>query len=59
MKPKEVTALIVLAWHFVSLVKDVERYQLNLALWRAAPTGRNLVRLALAEGIIIKDITAF
>jgi hypothetical protein len=59
MKPKELTTLIVFAWHLASLVKDVERYQLNLALWRAAPTGRNLVRLALAEGILIKDITSF
>jgi hypothetical protein len=58
MKPKQFAAL-VLVWHFVSLAKDAERYRLNLARWHAAPTGRNLVRLLLAEGILIEDITAF
>ena len=59
MKPKEAAALIVVAWHFLSLAKDAERYKFNLARWRAAPTGRNLVRLVLAEGILIEDITSF
>lgn len=59
MKPKEAFTLLVLTWHFTSLVKDAERYKVNLARWCAAPTGRNLVRLVLAEGILIEDITSF
>jgi hypothetical protein len=62
MKPKEVAALIGvigLVWHCLSLLKDADHYEVNLARWRAAPTGRNLVRLALAEGILIDDIASF
>jgi hypothetical protein len=62
MKPKEaavIVGVITVIWHLVSLLEDVERYKLNLAQWRGAPTGRNLVRLALAEGILIEDIASF
>lgn len=62
MKPREVAALIGVigvVWHVLSLAKDAERYEFNLARWRAAPTGRNLFRLVLAEGILIEDITSF
>jgi hypothetical protein len=62
MNPKEVAVLIGvigLIWHAVSLLNDAERYKVNLARWNASPTGRNLVRLVLAEGILISDITAF
>lgn len=62
MKPKEAAALIGvigLVWHFLSAVRDADRYEANLAQWRAVPTGRNLVRLLLAEGILIDDIATF
>lgn len=62
MKPKEVATFIGvvgLIWHALSLVKDAERYEVNLARWRSAPTGRNLVSLLLAEGILIEDISWF
>jgi hypothetical protein len=62
MKPKEIAAVIGfvgLAWHVLSLVKDAERYEINLNRWRSAPTGRNLVGLLLAEGILIEDISWF
>ncbi len=62
MKPKEIAALvgiIGLIWHIVSLLSDANRYQLNLTRYRAAPNSSNLVKLLLAEGILIEDITSF
>lgn len=62
MKSKEITVAIGvlgLAWHVLSVVKDAERYEVNLTRWRLAPTGRNLVSLLLAEGILIDDISWF
>ncbi len=61
MKPKELAALVGivgLVWHVLSVAKDAERYEVNLNRWRTAPTGRNLFRLLLAEGILIEDITS-
>lgn len=62
MKPKEIVALvgvIGVVWHIASLFKDADRYQVNLARYQATPSTRNLVRLLLAEGILIADITSF
>jgi hypothetical protein len=59
MKANQIARLIclgALAWHVASLVQDAERYRLNLARWRAAPTGSNLLRLLIAEGVLIKDL---
>lgn len=62
MKSKEIAVAIGvlgLAWHVLSVIKDAERYDVNLTRWRSAPTGRNLVSLLLAEGILIEDISWF
>jgi hypothetical protein len=62
MKPKDIAVAVgvfSLAWHVLSLVKDAERYEANLTGWRSVPTSRNLVRLLLAEGILIEDISWF
>lgn len=62
MKSKEIAVAIGvlgLAWHVLSVIKDAERYDSNLTRWRSAPTGRNLVSLLLAEGILIEDISWF
>jgi hypothetical protein len=62
LKSKEIAVAIGvlgLAWHVLSVVKDAERYEVNLTRWRSAPTSRNLVSLLLAEGILIEDISWF
>ena len=62
MKSKEIAVaigVVGLAWHVLSLVKDAERYEVNLARWRSVPTGRNLVGLLLAEGLLIEDVSWF
>lgn len=49
-------ALIVAAYHVAALVKDFETCQQNWNNYKKNPTGANLVRLALAEGVFIKDL---
>jgi hypothetical protein len=59
MSGKEFAALAgygLLAWHLLSLVADAKRCKLNLARYRAAPTGANLIKLLAAEGALIGDL---
>ncbi len=46
----------LLIWHGLSLIKDAERYQRNLARYNARPTLPNFVKLAVAEGVLIGDL---
>ncbi len=59
MSKKEIAVVIgvlAAAWHIASFIADAKRYRVNRARWRAAPTKANLIRLLVAEGILIKDI---
>lgn len=47
---------VLLVWHLLSLIKDAERWQFNLARYQARPTGANLVKLLVAEGMLISDL---
>ncbi|MEN3305364.1 MAG: hypothetical protein V7603_1566 [Micromonosporaceae bacterium] len=51
-----VIAIAVVAWHIYAIVKDVERYKVNLQQARANPSVPNLARLAVAAGILIADL---
>lgn len=48
--------VVVALWHLASIIKDAERCKFNLDRFATAPTGPNLVRLALAEGALISDL---
>ena len=59
MNRKEMTVLaglVLAAWHALSIMKDAERCRYNLARYNAAPTLPNLVKLAVAEGVLISDL---
>lgn len=59
MKSKQLASavgLIALGWHVLSIMVDAERCKANLNRWRADPSRENLIRLAFAEGVLIKDI---
>jgi hypothetical protein len=59
MKNKQVlTTLgaVAVIWHVLSVIQDAERCKFNLQRWRAAPTSGNLIKLLVAEGVLIKDI---
>jgi hypothetical protein len=51
-----VIAVIAAVWHAAAIIKDAERYQANWARWQATPTAGNLIRLLVAEGILVRDI---
>ncbi len=51
-----VIGVLAAAWHIASFIADAERYRANRARWQAAPTKANLIRLLVAEGILINDI---
>jgi hypothetical protein len=60
MNRKEMTVLLGLAglaWHALSIMKDFDRWKLNLDRYSAQPTVPNLVRLAVAEGVLISDLS--
>lgn len=62
MKTKQVVStvgLVMLVAHVAAVIVDEERYLGNLARWRAYPTRANLLRLLVAEGILIKDLSWF
>ncbi|WP_369037827.1 hypothetical protein [Streptomyces adonidis] len=40
----------------LTLISDLENCAKNLHAYRARPTGNNLIRLLLAEGVFIKDL---
>lgn len=46
----------LLIWHGLSLVEDAERYKRNLDRYNAVPTLPNLVKLMVAEGVLIGDL---
>lgn len=48
--------LLAAAWHIASLVSDAERYGANWRRWQVAPTMANLIKLLVAEGVLIEDI---
>ena len=59
MSGKQVAVLIGFAgllWHVGSIIADAERCKRNLYRYRAAPTGANFVKLAVAEGALIADL---
>ena len=49
-------AFIVAAYHVAALIKDFETCKQNWNNYKKDPTGANLVRLAVAEGVFIKDL---
>jgi hypothetical protein len=60
MTRKEITVLLGaagLAWHVLSIMKDARLWKLNVDRYSAAPTLPNLVRLAVAEGVLISDLS--
>jgi hypothetical protein len=44
------------ALHILAARADLEQYKINLKRWQASPTLANLIKLALAEGVLIKDL---
>ncbi|MGW9030046.1 hypothetical protein ACWGQ5_39315 [Streptomyces sp. NPDC055722] len=48
--------LVFTLYHVLTLVSDLESCAKNLHAYRARPTGNNLIRLLLAEGVFIKDL---
>jgi hypothetical protein len=44
------------AYHLSTLVADTEAYLANLRRFGAKPTGWNLVRVLIAEGVLLKDL---
>jgi hypothetical protein len=49
--------IVLLAWHVASILADAQRCERNLARFSAAPTLPNFVKLALAEGALIGDLS--
>jgi hypothetical protein len=53
--PKALT-LLALLYHLAALAKDFEACEENWNNYKTNPTGANLVRLAVAEGVFIRDL---
>ena len=49
-------APLVVLYHLVAVVKDLESWQANCKRFAADPDLANLLRLLLAEGVLIKDL---
>lgn len=47
---------LTVGYHVFALVKDEESFVANWRNYKARPTGANLVRLLVAEGVFIKDL---
>lgn len=43
-------------YHLIALAVDAERWQVNNRRYQAVPNRANLLRLLLAEGVLIKDV---
>ncbi|MGX5183068.1 hypothetical protein ACWKT5_09640 [Streptomyces avermitilis] len=48
--------VIFALYHALTLISDLETCRQNLRIYRARPTGNNLVRLLVAEGVFIRDL---
>jgi len=62
MNGKQIGTLLgfaILGWHALSLLADAEQCAVNLNRWLAYPNGRNFMKLAVAEGVLIKDLGWF
>lgn len=51
-----VAAAVLFVYHLVALAKDDQRWHANRRRYQANPNRANLLRLLLAEGVLIKDI---
>lgn len=59
MTAKQAAGLGTLAfflYHLVTFAMDEERWQVNRRRYQANPNRANLIRLLVAEGVLIKDI---
>lgn len=59
MATKQLTPVIgaaLVCMHLMAIIKDVERYKLNLGKFVAAPTLRSFASLLVAEGVLIRDL---
>jgi hypothetical protein len=62
MNMKQVGALLglaILGWHALSILADAGRCKVNLDRWLAYPSGNTFMKLAVAEGVLIKDLGWF
>lgn len=59
-RPKFVDPQLVfwalLAYHVITLIADTEKYVANVRRFVATPSAWNLVRVLIAEGVILKDL---
>ena len=49
-------AVVFALYHALTLITDLETCARNVRAYRSSPTGNNLVRLLLAEGVFIQDL---
>lgn len=55
----QVIGLLVLAYHAAMLAADAKQVKANVRRYRTRPSRENLIRLAVAEGVLIKDVGQF
>lgn len=51
-----IVGMSFVALHLLAALADLEQCKANLNRWQANPTVANLIKLALAEGVLIKDL---
>lgn len=55
-KPVTIVGVIAALYHGLALLKDAEQVKANWQRYNQNPTGNNLLRALLAEGVLIEDL---
>lgn len=55
-KPVTIVGIVAALYHGLALLADAEQVKANWQRYNQNPTGNNLLRALLAEGIFIEDL---